>query len=310
MKTVKINSSYLHILKGMDMTILVTGSTGAIGSQIVRQLAAQRASVRALVRNPGAARLPAGVTVAHGDMTDVESMRAALDGIDTLFLLNAVTPDEVTQALITLSLAGDAGIQRIVYFSVLNSEPFTDVPHFTGKYTVERMIEQFDLGATILRPAYFMQNDVSLKEALLGHGIYPMPLGDVGIAMVDTRDIADIAVSALLERERATSRLPRQTIELVGPHVLTGNAIAQIWSEALGKPIVYGGNDLDAFEARFKTFAPGWMARDMRLMMGRFQKDGMVASKQAVERMSALLGRPPRSYRDFAFDMAQSWKDG
>lgn len=290
------------------MTILVTGSTGAIGSQIVHRLVGEGTNVRALARSPEKVQLPSGVAVAKGDMTDVESMRAALKGVDTLFLLNAVVPDEVTQALITLSLARDAGIERIVYFSVFNADRFSDVPHFTGKYAVERMIEQFDLPATILRPSYFIQNDASMKELLLGKGIYPMPVGSKGVSMVDTRDIADIAASCLLQRERAGAPLPREVIELVGPQALTSDALAGIWSEALGKQVNYGGDDLDAFEAQFASRAPGWMARDVRLMLGRFQSDGMAATDSAVAKMTTLLGRAPRSYRDFAFDTAKEWK--
>src|SRR5262252_2732700 len=105
------------------MTILVTGSTGTIGSQVVQRLAGQSARIRALVRD--ASKLPAGVEPVQGDMTDVASMRTALNGVDTLFLLNAVASDEVTQALGTLDLAREAGIQRIVYFSVFNSAPST-----------------------------------------------------------------------------------------------------------------------------------------------------------------------------------------
>jgi uncharacterized protein YbjT (DUF2867 family) len=289
------------------MTILVTGSTGAIGSQIVARLAEQGAAVHALVRSLDKAKLPPGVTAVQGDMTDVESMQAALRDVDTLFLLNAVTPDEVTQALITLSVAGEAGIKRLVYFSVFNSDTFTDVPHFTSKYAVERMIEQFDLPATVLRPSYFMQNDVSLKDALLEHGVYPMPVGSMGVSMVDTRDIADIAVSSLLRRENSSVPLSRETIELVGPEALTGSELAGIWSEVLSKPINYGGNDLEAFESRMRTFAPGWLAREIRIMLARFQRDGMAASRPSVETMSSLLGRPPRSYRDFAIETAKSW---
>jgi len=158
------------------MTILVTGSTGAIGSQVVAHLAAKGADVHALVRTPEKAQFPNGVIPVKGDLMDVDAMRAALAQASTLFLLNAVTPDEVTQALITLNVAREAGIERIVYFSVMHSDKFTDVPHFTGKYTAERMIEQFDLPATILRPAYFMQNDASLKDTILGIGVYPMPI--------------------------------------------------------------------------------------------------------------------------------------
>ena len=99
---------------------------------------------------------------------NVESVRAALAGTRTLFLLNAVTADELTQALIALNLAREAGIERVVYFSVIHSDRYVNVPHFAGKYTAERMIIGTGLPATILRPAYFMENDAALKE--LDHG--------------------------------------------------------------------------------------------------------------------------------------------
>src|SRR5262245_16448311 len=82
-------------------------------------------------------------------MTDIASMRAVLKGVDTLFLLNAVAADEVTQALAALDLAREAGIQRIVYFSVFNSALFDDVPHFAGKYLVERVIDAHAIPATV-----------------------------------------------------------------------------------------------------------------------------------------------------------------
>src|SRR5512134_1161717 len=119
------------------MAILVTGSTGAIGSQVVRHLAEQGAQVHALVRDvKKAAAFPPGVKAVQGDMTELDSMRAALKDIDTLFLLNAVVPDELTQALLTLDLAREAGIQRLVYFSVSYSARFTDIPHFASKRAV------------------------------------------------------------------------------------------------------------------------------------------------------------------------------
>ncbi len=290
------------------MTILITGSTGSIGSQVLAHVAGRGAEVHALARTPEKTQFPDGVIAVKGDLTDVDTMRAALAKASTLFLLNAVTPDEVTQALIALNLAREAGIERIVYFSVPHSDKYINVPHFAGKYIVEGMIERFDLPATILRPAYFMQNDATLREAVLGHGVYPMPIGGVGISMVDTRDIGEVAALHLLRREQAAGPLPRETIDLVGPDVLTGVGIAGIWSELLGRPIRYAGDDLAAFEQQFRAFMPGWMAYDMRLMMGRFQQDGMMASADDVDRLTALLGRPLRSYRDFAAATARRWQ--
>jgi uncharacterized protein YbjT (DUF2867 family) len=237
-------------------------------------------------------------------------MRAALAKASTLFLLTAVVADEVTQALITLNLAREAGIQRIVYFSVFDSDKFTNVPHFIGKYAVERMIEQFDLPATVLHPNYFMQNVARVKDAVLGHGVYPMPIGSVGLSMVDTRDIAEVASLCLLRREEAPGPLPREAIELAGPDVLTGEAIASIWTKVLNKPVRYGGDDLDAFEQMFRTFVPGWRAYDTRLMMGRFQRDGLAARPGDIEKLTALLGHPLRSYHDFAVETAKQWQTG
>jgi uncharacterized protein YbjT (DUF2867 family) len=290
------------------MNILVTGSTGTIGSLVVQGLAAQGASVHALTRNPDKASFPAGVTAVKGDMTDIPSMRAALKQVDTLFLLNAVVADEVTQAIGTLSLAREAGIERIVYLSVLNSDTYTDVPHFTGKYTVERMIEQLDLPVTVLRPSYFMQNDANLRDGLVQQGRYGMPVGNVGVAMVDVRDIAEIAVAALLRRARAATPLPREVIEITGPDVLTGDALATIWSGVLGKPVTHAGNDLDAWEAVMAGFMPSWSAHDLRLMLARFHIDGMLGKSNAVETLTGLLGHPPRRYRDLAGELAKAWQ--
>ncbi|MBD8880256.1 NmrA/HSCARG family protein [Rhodanobacter sp. 7MK24] len=290
------------------MKILVTGSTGTIGGLVVRGLAAQGAQVHALTRDPDKAVFPAGVTAVKGDMTDVPSMRAALKEVDALFLLNAVVADEVTQAIATLSLAREAGIQRIVYLSVLNSDAYTDVPHFTGKYTVERMIEQFDLPATVLRPSYFMQNDAMLRDGLLKHGRYGMPIGDVGVAMADVRDIAEIAVASLLRRARAQAPLPREVIEITGPDVLTGKDLAAIWSDVLGRPITDGGTDLDAYEAFMAGVMPSWAAHDLRLMLGRFHADGMLGKPGAADVLTGLLGHAPRSYRDFATELAKTWQ--
>jgi len=286
------------------MTILVTGATGQIGKQVVQQLTQRGAQVRALVRDPAKADFPSNVEVVQGDLLDPDSLRAAFQGVKTLFLLNAVAPDEFTQALIALNLAKEAGIERLVYLSVIHSDRYLNVPHFAGKYGVERVIEDLGFSATILRPAYFMDNDVTVLDVVREYGVYPMPIGAKGLAMIATGDIAEIAAVELIHRDRATRPIPNARYNLVGPDTLTGQDTAAVWSEVLGRPIAYGGDDIAAFEQNLRRFMPGWMAYDMRLMAGRFQSEGMVPELGDVERLTALLKRPLRSYRDFAASIA------
>lgn len=286
------------------MTILVTGATGRVGRHVVQQLVARGADVRVLSRDPAKADVPSGVKVAKGDLLDIDSLRTAFSGVNTLFLLNAVTGDEFTQALITLNIARESGVDRVVYLSVINADRFVNVPHFAVKFGAERMIEQMGFSATILRPSYFIDNDLTIKEVILNHGVYPMPIGSKGVAMVDTRDIAEIAAIELIRRQQAPGKLPIETINLVGPDALTGPDVAAIWSDVLSRPIAYGGDDPTAFEQNLAGFMPKWMAYEMRLMVQRFVSDGMIPRDGDVARLTKILGRPLHSYRSFAAEIA------
>ncbi len=217
------------------MTILVTGATGNVGRNVVEQLVKRGADVRALVRDPSKANFPASVDVVQGDLLDVDALRSAFSGVSTLFLLNAVVADEFTQALIALNVAREAGIERVVYLSVIHSDLYVNVPHFAGKFGVERMIEQMGLNATILRPAYFIDNEITIKDVVTGYGVYPMPIGSKGLAMVDARDVGEIAAIELIRREQSAAPLPLNRINLVGPDTLTGADAAAIWSDVLGR---------------------------------------------------------------------------
>jgi uncharacterized protein YbjT (DUF2867 family) len=286
------------------MTILVTGATGRVGRHVVQQLVKRGADVRVLSRDPAKAEFPAGVTVVKGDLLDIEQLRTAFRGVNTLFLLNAVTGDEFTQALITLNIAREAGVDRVVYLSVIHADRFVNVPHFAVKFGAERMLEQMGFGATILRPSYFIDNDLTIKDVILNHGVYPMPIGSKGVAMVDARDIGEVAAIELIRREQAQGKLPIETINLVGPDTLTGPGVATIWSDVLGRPVAYGGDDPTGFEQNLATFMPRWMAYEMRLMAERFVSDGMIPEDDDVARLTKMLGRPLHSYRDFATQIA------
>jgi uncharacterized protein YbjT (DUF2867 family) len=288
------------------MTILVTGATGRVGRHVVEQLVNRGATVRVLTRDPAKADVPTGVEVAQGDMLDIDALRSAFAGVRTLFLLNAVTGDESIQALITLNIAREAGVDRLVYLSVFDADRAVNVPHFAVKSGAERMIEALGFNATILRPSYFIDNDHMIKDVILQDGVYPMPIGGKGIAMVDARDIAEIAAIELIRRDRAVAKLPVEIINVVGPDTLVGTDVAAIWSDVLGRPVVYGGDDPSGFEQQMAAFMPKWTAYEMRLMAERYVSDGMIPEAGDVERLANMLGRPLHSYRAFASRIAEA----
>jgi len=286
------------------MKILVIGGAGNVGSQVVKELRKRHATVRVLVRaKDRPVPAPEGVELVEGDLLDPVSVDKALHGVDKLYLLNAVVPDELTQGLIAYDLAKKRKLKHIVYHSVFKVEDFKDVPHFASKFAIESALRQFDLPFTIIRPNYFFQNDESLQEPLTKAGVYPMPLGPRGISAVDIRDIAEAAAVALTSDGHLG-----KTYNLNGPDVLSGSRVAAIWSGLLGREIHYTGEDMDAFELQMRKNAPSWSAFDFRMMFQGYLERGFVAGPGDIEILTKLLGHKPRSYEEFARETAQSWQ--
>jgi uncharacterized protein YbjT (DUF2867 family) len=263
----------------------------------------RKAEVDVLVRKEGT-KVSEGANAVVGDLLDPGFLEKALDGIDKLYLLNAVTPDELTQALIAYDLAKRAKLKHIVYHSVFRVDHFKDVPHFASKFALESALQTFDLPFTIIRPNYFNQNDVGLKDPLMKAGIYPMPLGPVGVSTVDVRDIAEATAIAL-----TTAGHEGKTYNLNGPDIVSGLGAAAIWSEVLGKEIKYAGHDMDAFERQMREKSPAWSAFDIRMMFQGYIERGFVAGDDDVEMLSGLLGHAPRRYIDFARETAVVWQN-
>jgi uncharacterized protein YbjT (DUF2867 family) len=287
------------------MKILVTGATGTCGGAVVGDLLKRGASVRALSRKqPEPGKLPQGLEIALGDLTDPPSILKALDGIDKMFLLIGNVADEFSQGVTAYGLARRAGVKHITYLSVMQADRFLDVPHFAGKAAIEHTIKNYDVPFTILRPGYFMQNDARLKDLLIGPGLYPMPLGNTGIAAVDVRDIGEAAAVSLTQNGHAG-----KTYNLASENLLSGPGAAAIWSRALGKEIRYTGHaNFDAFEEQLrKTGIPSWLAYDLRVMYQAYVERGSATSKEDVAQFAELLGHEPRAYGNYAEELARRW---
>jgi uncharacterized protein YbjT (DUF2867 family) len=284
------------------LKILVIGGTGHVGSEVVKELKKRNAEVRVLVRKPDE-KLQPGIETVVGDLLDVVSVEKALNGVDKLYLLNAVTPDELTQGLIAYNLARKSKVSHVVYHSVFRVEHFKDVPHFASKLAIESAIRHFDVPFTIIRPNYFFQNDASFKDILTTMFAYPNPLGLVGISAVDIRDIAEAAAISLTSDKHFG-----RTYNLNGPAILSGPKVASIWSEVLGKKIEYTGEDLDTFEEQMRKHSPSWVAFDIRMMFQGYLERGFVAEDGDVATLTKLLGHAPRVYEDFARETLGEWQ--
>jgi len=286
------------------MRILVTGGTGNVGGAVVMELLKRGTEVRVLARKqPEAGKLSAGVEVAIGDLLDPVSVEQAMQGVDKLFLLNAVVTDELTQALIAYGIARRVGLKHVTYLSVFKVDQFRDVPHFASKLAVEGALREFGVPYTILRPGYYIQNDATLKDALLGAGVYPMPIGTAGIAAADVRDIAEAAAISLTEDGH-----DGQTYDIVAPTMISGSGNAALWSKLLDKEIKYTGHNFDQWEQGMRSRMPSWSAYDLRMMFQGYFDRGFGSTETEVVRLTKLLGHAPRSYEDFATQTAATWK--
>lgn len=286
------------------MKTLVIGGTGTVGNMVVAGLLKEGVKVRVMSHSPEKLkRLPIGVEGYKADLDDPDTLPAAFEGIDSLFLLNTVGLSESDEGLAAVSAAKAAKVRKIVYLSVFMPEGSEKIPHFRSKLPVEKAIKESKIAYTILRPNNFFQNDLGLRSAIMQYSVYPQPIGGKGLNRVDVRDIADCAVNALMR-----SGYESQTYDINGPDTLTGQGTARIYTKHLGREVRYSGDDLNAWGEKVKNMMPEFMIPEMRIMYEFFQANGMITSKEDLEKTQKLLGKKPRTFDDFVEETTVEWK--
>lgn len=287
------------------MNVLVIGGTGTVGSQLVSELIDRKASVRILTRDPSKARhTDWNVEWVQGDLEAPDSVARAFAQVDAVFLLNGLSKTETSQGIAAIEAAKKAGVPKVVYLSTPMDEPMLQIPHIRSKIGVEEAIKRSGMNYTILRPNNFFQNDYSFREAIIQYGVYPQPLGSIGLHRVDVSDIAFAAANALLLDGYDGKEYP-----LYGPEALTGEATAETYSRYTGTPVRYAGDDLDTWYRQAVTMMPEWLAQDFRVMYACFQKHGCLGKEQDFNRQQQLLQREPRSFDAFVAETVACWKD-
>jgi uncharacterized protein YbjT (DUF2867 family) len=277
--------------------ILVTGATGTNGVALIEALLNRAERVRALVRDPvkAAERFAPEVELSRGDLADPESIDAALEGVDKVFLLSAVDPRQVELEANVTDAARRAGVAHLVKFSVYNASPDSRVPLVRWHGESERHVERSGLPWTFLRPNMFMQELLRQAESIRAQGQFYLPLADARVSLVDVRDLADVAATVLTTPGHAG-----KAYTLTGPQSLSFNEVAATLSRAAGRPIAYVPVSMDAFRQTFVAAgAPRWLVDAIADLYASFLAGDNAPVADGVQRVT---GRPPRSLEQFARD--------
>ena len=283
------------------MRILIIGGTGRVGSAAARCLAGGGHDLRVMTRDPQKARsLPEGQRGVVGDLSDPASLTGPLEGVEAVFMVTPLDQNETALGTNGLEAARNAGVGRFVYMSVHQADSHPDIPHFASKVKIERALADSGMAFVILRPNSFYQNDLALIPVMREHGVYPHPLGSVGVSSVDIEDVGAAAAHAVTDMA-----FDGRTLGVVGPEIQTGEANAATWSRALGRPVAYVG-DLDAWEAQLRNFLPPPLAADVRGMYARFLESGLLASKADLADTRDILGRDGRRYGEWVAEQVKA----
>ena len=230
-------------MKTKQETILVTGATGTLGGEVVKQLSSSAPAVNIKAGVHSAQNVK---KVKDGDKVEVvlidynkpETLKEALSQVDKLFLLTPDVPNAHELASNLVIEAKKAGIRHIVKQSVMGADLEADVGTFRLHRQAEKIIEQSEIPFTFLRPNEFMQNFVNFHSHFIkSNNAFYLPLEDAKVSLVDVRDIAAVAVKSLTEDR--SDKHNNKTYLITGPEALSYYQAAEVLSSATDKKISY-----------------------------------------------------------------------
>jgi uncharacterized protein YbjT (DUF2867 family) len=285
----------------MPEKILVTGATGNVGRELVRQLVDRGVEVKAATRRPGevAAALAIDVEVVELDYDVTETWDAAVQWADRVVLVPPPFDPQSDERLVPfLDWAVQSGSRHLVFLSAMGA----DVREQMTLRRVEQRIERTGVAWTFLRPNIYMQNFARrfIAGQIREEGEFRLSAGDAAVSFVDSRDVAEVAAIVLQDDAHFG-----QAYTLTGPEALGHDDAARIIADVADRPVRYRA--VDEAEMRESVLEAGWapdQADVFALLLATIRAGERAAVTDHVQR---LLGRPPRSFVDFARDHAGVW---
>jgi uncharacterized protein YbjT (DUF2867 family) len=279
--------------------ILVTGATGNVGRNVVSILSGTGAHVRGLTRNPDNAGLPESVEVVRGDLSDLSTLGASLEGVDSVFLMVRAFSIRIAPILELLKKRA----QRIVFLSsaaIQDELPVQTNPIGKIHLEIEEAIQKTGLAWTFLRPGAFAANALTWWAPQLRAGdVVRWPYGAAAWAPIHERDIAAVAVRALTEDGHAGKKY-----SLTGGELLTQVEQLQIIGEAIGRTLRYEELTPDAARQQMTAFLPPFVI-DRLLDLWAGMVENPAPPKRTVEEVT---GAPPATFRQWVLDHASDFR--
>jgi uncharacterized protein YbjT (DUF2867 family) len=276
------------------MLIVVTGATGTVGSKVVQELIDRKIPVRAVVRDLAkATKLPQdGVEVVQADLGVPESLERAFTGADKLFLASGSAENQAELQGNAVRMAKKTGIRQIVKLSVLGASPDSPVKLARWHYQNDQEIRSSGIAWTILQPTFFIDNFLSYAPTIKTEGAFYAPMKNGKASMVDARDIAAVAVTALTQPGHEG-----KTYEITGPKAISYDDVAKTLTQAIGRPVKYVDVPLETARSNMLQMGmPSWYVEDL-LTLSKFFASGSGA--RVAPTVHDLTGRDGYTVEDW-----------
>ncbi|HEX4812788.1 MAG TPA: NAD(P)H-binding protein [Nonomuraea sp.] len=284
--------------------ILVTGATGTVGGEVVRLLAGRGERVRAMTREPSKGPTLPGVEVVRGDFDDPRSLAGAAYGADALFLLSAPGPwlARHDEAMVTTARA--AGVRKVVKLSAIGTgEDHEGAKAGDWHLAGEQALRSSELEWTVLRPSSFASNALRWAPRVQQGQPVPNTTGNGRQGVIDPRDVAEVAVTALTSGEHV-----RTVLTLTGPELLSVPDMAKALGETLGRAVETVDVPLEVYHEQMIAAGVDPEFADFAVDGSRtVAQDGNARLTRYVER---VLGRTPRTFATWAADHSAAFVSG
>lgn len=273
--------------------ILVTGASGNVGREVLKQVAQTGTKVRAAFQSSSKQAAPAGVETVTVDYNQPETLRAALNGVDRVFLVGPPTPELPKLERNAADAIANSGVRHLVKLSAMGGRQAT----FTGQHAEsEDYILSTGIPYTFLRPNGFMQNIINYNgQTINSQNAFYGTEADGKVSQIDIRDVAAVAAKVLTEDGHVN-----KIYTLTGPESLTNAQVAQILTRALGREVRYINLTPDQLRPALLTAGvPEWNA-DALLDLQRLYREGKASD--VTEDVERILGRKPANFTQFMED--------